>query len=196
MFDFEKLRELYNFGKALSLSDVQVILKNSKAQSLAAGEILIAEGQKRKEVFWIQKGIVRGFQLTENGKEITTMLRWENQIVASPNLILFDQPAQQYFETLEPTDLLRFDYDRLQQLMDENPKLEVNRKYMLQSILRETLQRIDSFVLQSPEERYLDFIKTKPDILNRVPIKYIANVLGITPVSLSRIRKRIISKKR
>lgn len=196
MIDIEKLKQLYNLGNNIKLSDVQIILKSSKTQCFAVGEFLISEGQKRKDVFWIRKGLVRGIRVNDKGEEITTMLRWENQPVTSPNLILFDQPSMQYFEALEPTDVFRFDYDSLQTILEGNPKLETYRKYILQNLLKEALQRIDSFVLQSPEERYLEFIRTKPDILNRVPNKYIANVLGITPVSLSRIRKRIASKKK
>ena len=196
MIEFEKLKHLYNLGKDLTLSDIQVILKSAKVQSFATGEFMITAGQERKEVFWVRKGLVRGFRMNDKGEEITTMLRWENQPVVSPHLILFDQPSQQYFQALETTKVFRFDYERLQTIIDHHPKLEANRKYILQNILKEALQRIDSFVLLSPEERYLDFIRTKPDILNRVPNKYIANVLGITPVSLSRIRKRIASHKK
>ncbi|MEL6190750.1 MAG: Crp/Fnr family transcriptional regulator [Bacteroidota bacterium] len=195
MINLEQLKQLYNLGSNLSLSDVQIILKSAKPKSYATGEFLITEGQKRKEVFWIRKGLVRGYQLNAKGEETTTMLRWENQPLTSPNLILFDQPAQLYFQALEPTEVFRVDYDNIQSIIESNPNLQIARKNILQKLLKEALQRIDSFVLQSPEERYLEFIKTKPDILNRVPNKYIANVLGITPVSLSRIRKRIASKK-
>ena len=57
-------------------------------------------------------------------------------------------------------------------------------------------ERLKSFVLLNPEERYLDFIKKNPSLVNRVPGKYIANVLGITPVSLSRIRARVVNQKK
>ena len=70
---------------------------------------------------------------------------------------------------------------------------------LIENILRKMIfkvkERLETFVLLNPEERYLKFIKDFPDLTNRVPDKYIANVLGITPVSLSRIRKRISSKK-
>ncbi|MCI4648039.1 Crp/Fnr family transcriptional regulator [Phaeodactylibacter sp.] len=195
MIDFQKLKQLYKLGRDLSFSDIQDLLKNSKAVSFAPGELLIKEGQLRKEVFWVRKGLVRGFRVTEKGEEITTMFRWEDQAFASPNLILFDEPALQYFETLEPTEVFKIDYDKVQTIIKNNPKLEANRVIILQNTLKEALQRIDSFLLLSPEERYLDFIRTNPDISNRVPNKYLANVLGITPVSLSRIRKRVASKK-
>lgn len=82
----------------------------------------------------------------------------------------------------------------MQDLVARNPKLEANRKYVLQRLLKESMERVESFVLLTPEERYQRFVKDYPGITNRVQDKYIANVLGITPVSLSRIRKRIASK--
>lgn len=196
MIDLDKLRLIYNLGKNLTFADAQELLKNAKTKSFAAGELLIREGQTRKDVFLIRKGLVRGVRINDKGEEITTMLRWEHQPVASPQLILFNEPARQYFEALEPTDVLYIDYDTMESILARNPKLEANRKYFLRNVLKEALERIDTFILLSPEERYLDFVKTKPDIVDRVPGKYIASLLGITPVSLSRIRKRIASRKR
>ena len=66
----------------------------------------------------------------------------------------------------------------------------------MMKILSESLSALDDFILLSPEQRYLKFIQDHPVLLNRAPIKYIANVLGITPVSLSRIRKRIANKRK
>lgn len=62
--------------------------------------------------------------------------------------------------------------------------------------MKRAFQRIESFVFLSPEERYKKYVKDYPNVIDRAPDKYIANVLGITPVSLSRIRTRIASKKR
>lgn len=196
MIDLDKLRLIYNLGKKLTFSDAQELLNNAKTKSFAVGELLIKEGQTIKQVFFIRKGLVRGVRINDRGEEITTMLRWENQPVASPNLILFNEAARQNFEAIEPTDVFYMDYDHMESILSRNPKLEANRKYFLQNVLKEALERIDSFILLSPEERYVDFVKTKPDIVDRIPGKYIASLLGITPVSLSRIRKRIASRKR
>ena len=62
--------------------------------------------------------------------------------------------------------------------------------------MKKMLQRLETFVLMNAEERYEDFIKKNPTLSNRVPDEYLANVLGITPVSLSRIRARIVNKKK
>lgn len=196
MIDFDKIKMIYKLGQKLTLSDVQVLFKSAKTKSYASGEHLIIEGETNRNVFFIRKGLVRAYKINEKGDEITTLIRWENKIIASPDIILFDEPSQLYVETLEHTDVFYIDYDVLQKIISSNHKLESNRKFILQNVLKEALKRIDSFVLLTPVERYLAFIKENPDIVNRVQDKYIANILGITPVSLSRIRKRIITKKK
>lgn len=195
MINLEKLRTLYNFGRNITLSDVQLLISAASRKSFEAGEYLIKEGSTKKDVFFIRKGLVRRFLLNEKGEEITTLIRWEEQVVTSADIVLFNQPSRFYFQTLEPTDVFVIDYDTLQNIIAKHPKLEQNRKFMLQKLLKEAIHHLESFQLLSPEERYLDFIQSNPDIDNRVPNKYIANILGITPVSLSRIRKRIASKK-
>jgi CRP-like cAMP-binding protein len=194
MIDLEKLRAFYKFGRNLTINDAQSLLQAASTRSYAVGDYLIKEGSHKKEVFFIHKGNIRSFRINEKGNEITTLLRWENQIIASPDVILFDQPSQNYVEALEETKVRVLDYDVLQDIVSANPKLDANRKYVLQQMLKEALGRIDTFVLMSPEERYLAYVDQNPEIVNRVPDKYIANVLGITPVSLSRIRKRVAKK--
>lgn len=192
--DFEKIKTLYKLGKNLTLSDIQILIESAKTKSFLPGEFLIKEGDIKKEIFLIKKGLVRTYKINDKGDEITTLIRYENQIVASPDIIFFNKSSGFYFEAFEHTEVFYMDYEVLQQLIDSNPKLEANRKFFLHNILKDLLKRVDSFVLLSPEDRYLEFIKTHPDIVNRVPNKYIANVLGVTPVSLSRIRKRIVTK--
>ena len=132
--------------------------------------------------------------INEKGEEITTMVRWEDQFFSSHDIILHNRPSRFYYQALEKTELLVIDYDLAQEIMKRNPKLEQGRKHFLLGMLKESIERVESFTLHSPEERYMEFIKEKPDIVNRVPDKYIATILGMTPVSLSRIRKRIAIK--
>ena len=194
MVDLNRLKQIYKFGKELSLKDIQVLLKASKNGSFSKKELLINEGSKRNDVFYIKSGLVRCFNINDKGEEITLKLIPEHQVVANVDLILFSQTSRFFYEALENTEVFFIDYDVLQDLVSRNPKLEANRKYVLQRLLKESMERVESFVLLTPEERYLRFVKDYPGITKRVQDKYIANVLGITPVSLSRIRKRIASK--
>jgi len=195
MIDFESIKIFYKFGQNITLSDVKVIFQAAKTKSYLSGEYLLQEKDTKREVFFIRKGLVRVYKINGRGDEITTCVRAENQVIACKEIILFNQPSQIFCETLEPTDVFYINYDLLETILSQNPRLEAGMKYIYQNLLKEALQRVDSFVLLNPEERYLDYVRTNPKLINRVPNKYTANILGITPVSLSRIRKRISSKK-
>ena len=156
-----------------------------------AGGTYIDEGATGKKLGLIRKGLIRAYAIKANGDDITLMLRWENQFVASHDNIILNQPSRFIYQALEDTVLMELDYGRIEKLLDHNPKLSSHRNVFLLSMLAEALERMESFVLLTPEERYLQLLTDKPDIFNRVHNKYLATLLGITPVSLSRIRQRI-----
>lgn len=195
MIDIEKLRTLYKFSKELSLQDAQDLLKTAKSTSFKKKEIIFEEGSKDTQIYFLREGLVRMYHIKENGEEITFSLIPENNVVANFDFIATEKPSPFYYETLENCSFFRIDYQVLDNIVSKNENLEANRKYFLRKMIFKVKERLETFVLLNPEERYLKFIKDFPDLTNRVPDKYIANVLGITPVSLSRIRKRISSKK-
>lgn len=195
MIDLKQLKKIYQFTRDLGLDDVQMLLKEAKSQSYKKKEILIPEGGRRNDVMYIRKGLVRCYHVNSKGEEITFQFMPEHYMVANKDMILHEQPSRFYYEAFEPTKIYYLDYDVVQSIVLSNPKFIENRKYVWQKMFRHAQNRLESFVLHNPEERYLLFLKDYPDLINRVPDKYIANVLGITPVSLSRIRKRIASKK-
>lgn len=196
MIDFDKLKMMYNFGRGLSFSDAQVLFNSAKTKQLKPNEYLLKEGAIKKEIYFIRKGLIRTFSINEKGEEITIGLFSENQPYASIDIIMINQPSRHYAQALEPTEILYMDYDLLQNIISKNPKLAYSRKFIWQKIIQRAQDRIESFVLYSPEERYIRFVEKNPDLIDRVPNKYIANVLGMTPVSLSRIRSRIAQKKK
>ena len=195
MIDFEQLRKVYQFGKDLSIKDIQAFFKAAENLSFKKKDILIQEGTQKNKFFYIRKGLVRCYYINDKGDEVTFRLIPEQHIVINSDLILFKKPSKFYYQAIESTKTYAIDYDILQSIIASNGKYESNRKFVYQELLRQAQQRIESFVLHTPEERYELYLKDFPNIVNRVPDKYIANVLGITPVSLSRIRKRIASKK-
>jgi len=166
MINLEQIKKIFGHGQKLTYSEVQVLFPSAKTKTYPSGKI------------------------NDKGDEITIDIRWENQFIASRDTLLFNKSAQFFCKTLEPTEVLHIDYEAL---ISRDPQLEVLVKFIYQ-ILAEPLTRLDSFLLRTPEERYVDYVNSNPDILNRVPDKYLANVLGITPVSLSRIRKRLALK--
>lgn len=196
MLDTEKLNYYFGIFKNLELKDLSAIFKLVKIKKLKVGEIFINQGDYYKKITYIKRGLIRAYLIKDNGDEITTLIRWEDQFISSHDSILFNEPSRYFYQAVENTILLEVDYDIVQSFMARNPKLEVGRIHFLKKMLGETIIKVESFILLTPEERYLQFIKDKPNIINRIPSKYIATLLGITPVSLSRIRGRIANQKK
>jgi len=196
MIDFEKIKLVYGLKQNLTMSDIEILFQSAKMKSFSSRKILIREGEMKKEIYFIRKGLVRSYYINEKGDEKTTSIVSENHFFSDPDATLFNRPSQFFYETLEPTDVFYMNSERLDNIISQNSKLEVNRKIIMEYILRKTRQHVHSFILHTPEERYIGFVKSNPNIIKRVPEKYIANILGITPVSLSRIKRRIATKKK
>jgi CRP-like cAMP-binding protein len=152
---------------------------------------LTEEGKIAKELYFVLKGLVRLYY-TKDGEEITGFIFREQLFASSYDSFLRQVPSIQTLETLEDSDLLVIGYTRMQQLYEQLPKMHIlARKVAEQRFINAQLM-LSSFILDSPEERYRKFEAQHGDLLLRVPHHMIASYLGITPVSLSRIRKRVM----
>ncbi len=147
---------------------------------------------------FIVKGSVRYFNV-KDGEEITGYFSFENEFVSSYKSFLTQTPATNYIQALEDTELVTISQKAMQQML-ANPMLAYKIERFGRLIAEHYLicyeDRMSSFITRTPEERYLDLLSTGQEILQRMPQHYIAHFLGITPVSLSRIRKRILAEAR
>ncbi|WP_198652094.1 Crp/Fnr family transcriptional regulator [Chitinophaga deserti] len=194
MLDSEKIEFYLNLFKGIDSADLLKVIQGTKQRVLAPGEIYIREGENSQRLAYIKEGLIRCYHVNDKGDEITVLLRWEEQIIASYDSILLHKPSRFTYHALEPTTVLEVNYDEMERLLENKPVFEKARYHFVLDMLAQSLERIESFVLQTPEERYLQLIQDKPDLLQRISDKHVATLLGITPVSLSRIRKRIISR--
>lgn len=194
MIDLAELKQIYNFTKTLTLSDVNVLIKTSKKKTFEKKEKLITLNSDTNEVFFVRKGLVRAYMINEKGEEITIALYPENSVVTNADFLLFNDTSRYSYEAYEKTKTLSISYEVFENIMNKDPKLAQNKHQFFLRYIKSMFRRIESFVLLQPEERYLQYIKQYPDLANRVPDKFIANILGITPVSLSRIRNRLSQK--
>ncbi|NIG54712.1 Crp/Fnr family transcriptional regulator [Chitinophaga sp. Cy-1792] len=177
-------------------ADLTPLFALTTTVKLEEGEAYIREGDTSRKLAFIEKGMLRAYTTKANGDEATLFLRWEGQFIASHDTIIHHQPARFIYRALEPATMVEIDYDKLEAVLRERPEFEPLRIFFLKRMLSEALENIESFVMFSPEERYQRLLDSRWDIVNRVPDKYIASMLGITPVSLSRIRKRLHDKGR
>lgn len=180
----------------MNIKSLLSLLRNVQIKTFNKGEVLIKQGSTNKEVFFVRKGLVRSYYINEKLDEITFQLYPEYNAVVNIHAILFEEHSKFIYEAYEPTKAYTIGYSSLMEMTSKNPNLlEINRRFICKRAMKQAFQRVESFVFLSPEERYEKYAQDYPSIVNRAPDKYIANVLGITPVSLSRIRSRIASRK-
>jgi CRP-like cAMP-binding protein len=155
--------------------------------------ILLDIGKVSNEVFYIIKGCIRLY-CEKDGEELSTYFFTENMFAGSYDSFLSRRPSKVAIETLEECEVLVLSHEAQEKLYDIFPKMnEFIRKAIEQRfVLLHDL--FISYLLNSPKERYLMLQKDRPELLQRIPQHQIASFLGVTRVSLSRIRNRIAKK--
>lgn len=155
---------------------------------------LLEEGDVSKYLYIVSKGCLRLFVIKEDGREVTAQFFFENQMVASMESAFTGKPGRMYLESIEESEVVVIrinDFRKISERFSEMNKFMVN--FLQQRLLYYT-DLYTSFILNTPEERYEKLLKDNPEMIERVPHHYIASYLGITAVSLSRIRSRIAKK--
>ncbi|HLP96656.1 MAG TPA: Crp/Fnr family transcriptional regulator [Saprospiraceae bacterium] len=150
---------------------------------------LVKYGQITRELYFINKGLLRLYY-DKNGEEITGYIFREGLFASSYDSFLRQSPSIQYLETLENCELLVIRLEQLEELYRTVPKINILTRKIAEQRFINSQMILSSFLLDTPEERYQKFVEQHSDLLLRVPHHIIASYLGITPVSMSRIRKR------
>jgi CRP/FNR family transcriptional regulator, cyclic AMP receptor protein len=155
---------------------------------LSQGEICNFEG-------YIVKGCLKKYYIDEKGDEVILQFAVEDWWISDIGSFSEQKPSNLFIEALENTELLMIDYANKEKIYQEIPGLERVFRTMIQRAYAVLENRFYSSIAKSAEERYLDFVKKYPVIVQRVPQTQIASYLGITPESLSRIKSRMVKKK-
>lgn len=176
----------------LNKEEIQIIQDLKIIRSFQKNTILLSEGDFSKECYFIIKGCIRSYYLV-NGDEKTTEFYTENQSII-PIAYQRSEKSQYYLSCLEDCILAIGSEERNKLLLEKLPKLSSLILQMNSEQLVKSQIAFDNFKKMKPEERYIHLLESRPDLFERVSLQYISTYLGITPVSLSRMRKRILIK--
>lgn len=157
-------------------------------------ELVLREGSICKHSYFVNNGCLRYFYNIK-GQENTGQFFFENGWYTDYESYLSERPSKQNVETLEKSEIILLSKTDLQQLFIDVPKLEKFGRIMAENAFLGMRNRNEMLTNQTAEERYLNLLKERPKVFERVPQHYIASYLGIKPPSLSRIRKRILDNK-
>ena len=144
-------------------------------------------GHTCKTIYFIKKGVARIYYF-KDGIDITESFFFENSIIARVESLFTGKPSRKAIQILEDAEIIAINSTQLFKLYDTYPEIERLFRKIFEAAYVETVNRIEGIQFHSAEERYNALLSEAPNVLMRVPLKYVASFLGITQVSLSRIR--------
>ena len=190
MNDNNSIKQITGFSD----SELEIVLKYFETKNIKKKTILLQAGKIANEVYFINNGCIRLF-CDKDGVELTTYFFTEKMFAGAYDSFISRKQSKLSMETLEDCQVLTLSFQALQELYEVFPKMNVFVRKSIEERFVILHDLFTSYLLNSPEERYINLLKERPELLTRVPQHQIASFLGVTPVSLSRIRNRVAKKK-
>ncbi|MCJ0741947.1 Crp/Fnr family transcriptional regulator [Pedobacter montanisoli] len=180
----------------LQLTDEQAVEATSclNTKTFKKGQVILSPGDLRSDNYFVNSGLLRSFTIDEKGKEHIIQFAPENWVISDRDSSIFNEPSQLFIDAIEQTEVLIVPKDFFSDIKNIVPQILELNILMLHNSIRFMQKRINMLLGATAEERYLDFIKLYPNLTLRVPQWMIASYLGVTPESLSRVRKDLAHK--
>jgi CRP-like cAMP-binding protein len=188
---------LFDFiSKYISLSEKEknAIITLNIFRSYKKGTVLLKQGGNSTDGFFVLKGCLRAYYVIE-GEERTTAFYTEMEGI-TPNSTINKVPSEYYIACVEDSLITVSNPDMEDEMFAKFPKFETLCRVLSEELLAKKQIDFDEFKISSPEQRYLNLLENRPDLIQRVPQYQLASFLGIKPQSLSRLRSRILEKRK
>lgn len=177
----------------LSEAEAHAIAESMVVRQFAKGAVLLAAGAVATESYFVLQGCVRQFYVVSDA-ERSTQFWVEGEWIIPMQSLATQNPSAYSLSCVEDCTLVTGDDARAQALFAAHPRLEALSRVVVERALAQQQELTAMYVVETPEERYLRILQTRPDLLQRVPQYQLASYIGVKPESLSRIRRRIIDK--
>ncbi len=182
--------------KRISLTDEEFrrVLTFFVPRKIRKRQFLLQEGEVCRSIAYVTSGCLRQYTVDGKGEEHIIQFAIEDWWISDLHSFLTGNPATDNIDALEDSEVLLLERESRDRMLEDVPKLERFFRQLQEANYVATHRRINEALSASAEERYLTFVKTYPALMERVPQSQIASYLGITPQSLSRIRKELSQK--
>lgn len=177
----------------LTAEEKQIIFDSLNEKVFKKGTQLLREGDISCECFFLLKGVVRQYYLVD-GEEKTTFFYTDGEPVFTLNNTDKRNPSKYYLECLEDCIISIGDESKEEEMFKKNPRFEKVCRVKMEEIAGGFQQMLATYITSTPEERYLNILEKRPELLHRVPQYQLASYIGVKPESLSRIRKRLLRR--
>ena len=190
-----KYYALYLEQLSHSTSEEKNFIKNHLTiQKLDKGEFFLESGEIQKEMGFICQGLIRRYFINDQGNEITTGFTKEKEYITDYPAFIRQKPTKYFLQCLEPSIIVKLPYHTIQESYKKFKNSEMQGRFIAEMVLTVLSDRVESFLFNTAEERYLKFIAENPDLMQRVSLTDLSSFLGIKRQSLSRIRNKMSKK--
>lgn len=178
---------------AFSGSELDTIAGRFKSRTVAKGEYLLRQGDTCQDLVFVQSGCVRLYYLDEE-VEVSVWFAFPESSAIEIYSFISEKPSNYFLQAIEHSEVLYLPKSELDLLYRQQPKMQEMMRKFWEDVILHLIDRFTALQTDSAEKRYLDLLD-KPAYLATIPQKYLASFIGVTPTSLSRIRKQIIKQK-
>lgn len=189
---YDQLKAFLSTVIRFSDDEWRIIKSCYTPQLVKKKDMLLREGDICRYVWFINKGCARIYYINKEGEEVSTDFLKEGQFVTDFRSYITGAPATVNIDALEPCELLAMSFEDRRVVLEKVAEGEKLGRLTAEHVFLKLFPRFEYFYLEKPEDRYKRFLQEYPDIIQRVPLHYIASYLGIKAETLSRIRNRMM----
>lgn len=180
------------FGELTAEEQLQ-IANNLIVEAYPKGKLLVKAGDVCRYCYFVLEGCLRQYKLADD-TEVTIQFYTEREAAVDFNSYVNQVKSESYLVCLEDTIVIEGNLEQETDMYERFPKLQQITRAMMEQDFGKMQEQFSRFIASNAEERYVYLLNNRPDLLQRVPLQYLASYIGVTPESLSRIRKRIQSR--
>ena len=184
------------FQSKANLTDEQFLLISTTLQfkTVEKATILLHQGDICQYSFFVSKGLLRSYTIDETGKEHIIQFAPENWIISDRSSFYFNEPSELFIDVIEETEIVCIDINFLNSAAEISAAFRQQDTIALHNHIRQLQKRVNLLLGATAEQRYLDFITIYPSLTLRIPQWMMASYLGVTPETLSRVRKELAKR--
>ena len=186
------LKKFLNRFANFSESELEEITSKFERKVVKKNTYVLRQGNICKDFIFVDKGCLRLYYV-KDGIEISVWFAFHPSSAIEVYSFISEMPSNYYLQAIEDSEVLYLPKTELKKIYQYQPKMQEMMRNFWEAVLLDLINRFTALETDSAEKRYLDLLNKQPDYLETIPQKYLASFIGVTPTSLSRIRKKILT---